>query len=106
MASYIIPITMGQERSYDFKLNGYESGLVDNAIVWLAEKNPNGKYVSFAFISDLHQSKEGVVSDYYTGATCEPMLRLCGAVAQGGGLDAVFCGGDLSTGAELVGKLM
>lgn len=126
-------------RAYIYDLNTVEQGLYDDAMTTLASLNPNGDYVTFGFISDLHTMPtnseiqaaddiEVVVADIlagginlksisegqtiagqikatyptndasYYGASSRPSMKLLGAIANDFGIDAVFCGGDLSSG--------
>lgn len=89
-------------RRYSFDLTTLEKQLHDDAISSLEEINPNHKYMSFGFITDLHESKLGGIygpEGVYT--TALPSIKLLGSIAYDYGLDAIFVGGDLSTGGDL-----
>lgn len=88
----------------DYDLTELEQQLHDDAIARLDMVNPNHRYMAFGFITDLHESYNN--SPYSFSGTSTPQtsrhaLRLLGAIGKSYGLDAVFFGGDYSTGATL-----
>lgn len=84
----------------NYELTELEEQLLNDAITSLNEVNPNHRYMTFGFITDLHES----YNDIPYGSrveTSKPSLKLLGAIGQAYGLDGVFFGGDYSTGNEL-----
>ena len=84
----------------DYDLTELEQQLHDDAIARLNLVNPNHKYMAFGFITDLHESYDGVG---YGGPliTSKPSLKLLSAIAKTYNLDGVFFGGDYSLGDGL-----
>jgi len=96
-----------------------EAALLDEIVVQFGAVNPidpktdKRKYISFGFITDEHYCKrvpgddaKKPVKDYWYHfgdvlTNCEPSIRLLGAAAGKVGLDAIFNGGDFSTGNSL-----
>lgn len=106
MASYIIPITMGQEIDYSYELTQVEQSLQSGVLSKLAAIDPTRKFMTFGFITDLHESYDDV--PYSFGGDGQPQvitakhaLRLLGSIAHEYGMDAVLMGGDYSLGGDL-----
>lgn len=83
---------------YTYELTELEEDLHDYAISRLNQVNPNHKYMSFAFITDLHSGNTINPDGGYYNHTAEQSLKLLGAIANSSKMDAVLVGGDLSSG--------
>lgn len=110
----------GGEQEYTYDLNTFQTSLKNDAIERINHIkgiNPNNNMMVFGLITDLHTmlTKEQVMADdsisndikeawpttdnSYYGHSCEPSLKLLGAICHEINADAVFCAGDLSSGA-------
>lgn len=93
------------EREYSYDLTDLEEQLKTSAKTLLNQYNPDGKYITFGIITDLHESKDGVPYNpggtNYGVVTSVPSIKLLGSICNDVGVDAVFCLGDLSTGQNI-----
>lgn len=83
------------DSSIPAKLDKPGEKLLEKTAKELDKLNPDGEYLTFAFITDLHRGSEnvpyaenGVVDDTYS-------LHLLSRLCENADIDAVFCGGDL-----------
>lgn len=77
------------------KLDKTGEKLLDKTVKELEKLNPDGKYLTFAFITDLHRGSENV--PYYNDVIVDDTysLHLLSRLCEETDIDAVFCGGDL-----------
>lgn len=112
-----VPTLARVEGLSDIEQSLYETTVAEfDAVNPIDESTGKRKYISFGFATDEHSCKRVEGDDaakdpvkdywYYAGETltkCDHSIRLLGAVAGKVGLDAVFNGGDFSTGNSIVG---
>lgn len=90
-------------REYSYDLTSVEQGLQANAKAFLdavnsVQQNGKRKHFSFIFLTDLHNG--GYYSIDNVTTYNEHAIKLAGSIAHDCGVAAVFCGGDLSRGAD------
>ena len=110
-----VPTLARVEGLSDLEQSLYETTVAEfDAVNPIDESTGKRKYISFGFTTDEHSCKRVAGDDaakdpvkdywYYFGGSltkCDHSIRLLGAVAGKVGLDAVFNGGDFSTGNSL-----
>ena len=86
---------------YSYNLTSLEEQMRDDAISRLNTVNPNHRYMTFGFITDLHTPGSAAGTGAYYNNTALPSIKLLGSIAYEFGIDAVLVGGDLASGAAL-----
>ena len=83
-----------KKRSPPAELDTAGETLLTSAKNLITQYDPNGTFLKFAFVTDLHRSEEGV---YDSNAIDDrPSLRLLSRLCDEVDIDAVFCGGDIT----------
>ena len=84
-----------QKTDIDIPLSSVGNTVLHEALTQLNTLNPNGKYLSFAYITDLHQGSNGVT--YADNGIVENIqsIKMLGKLSQEYNIDGVFIGGDL-----------